>query len=90
MIRALVIATTADHLYLAIDELKIKLSDEKAKELMKGAFQLRESKLKTQKKYHGKIEKTLSPVLAARWVQVENQIDMLIDLQIASALPLIE
>lgn len=66
------------------------MSEEKAKELAKGAFQLRDKQMKVLKKYHGKVEKALSPIAAARWMQVENQIGMIIDLQIASALPLIE
>lgn len=66
------------------------MSDEKAKELAKGAFDLRDKQLKLLKKYHGRMEKALSPIAAARWAQVENAIGMVIDLQIAAALPLME
>ena len=66
------------------------MTEEKAKELAKGAMTLREKQSKLFKKYHGKVEKALSPIMAARWMQVENQIGMLIDLQISAALPLIQ
>ena len=36
------------------------------------------------------MSKTLSPVLAARFFQVENQIPLLVDLKIAANLPILE
>jgi hypothetical protein len=66
------------------------MTDEKAKALAKSSFTLRDKQAKLLKSYHTKVEKALSPIMAARWAQVENQIGMLIDLQIAASLPLIE
>jgi len=64
--------------------------DEKATELMEKAFKYREDRLKLQKKYFKEFSKILSPTKAAKWAQLENQITLLIDLQIASELPLAE
>ncbi len=64
--------------------------DAKAKELMDKSFKFREERLKLQKKYFQEFSKILSPTKAAKWAQLENQITLLIDLQIASELPLAE
>jgi hypothetical protein len=64
--------------------------DAKASELMEKAFKFREERLKLQKKYFKEFSKILSPTKAAKWAQLENQITLLIDLQIASELPLVE
>ena len=66
------------------------LTDEMAKDMADEHFKLQEKKLKLKKKYYKKFQKSLSPVKAAKVIQLENQIDLLIDVQIASALPLIE
>ena len=66
------------------------LTNEKAKELARTVFELKKRRTKLKKKYFKKIEKTLSAVAAAKFIQVENQINLLIDLQIASELPLIK
>lgn len=67
-----------------------KMTDAKAGELVERAFNFREKRLKLQKKYFKEFSKILSPVEAAKWAQLENQITLLIDLQIASELPLAE
>jgi len=64
--------------------------DAKAKELMDKSFKFREERLKLQKKYFKEFSKILSPTKAAKWAQLENQITLLVDLQIASELPLAE
>ena len=66
------------------------MTDAKAKELMDKSFKFREDRLKLQKKYFQEFSKILSPVKAAKWAQLENQINLLIDLQISSELPLVE
>ncbi len=66
------------------------LTNEKAKELARTVFDLEKRRTKLKKKYFKKFEKALSAVVAAKFVQVENQINLLIDLQIASELPLIK
>jgi hypothetical protein len=66
------------------------MTNEKDKELIETAFKLQEERLKLRKKYFGEFSKALSPAMAAKFIQVENQIHLVIDLQIASELPLIE
>lgn len=64
-----------------------QMTEAKAKELIDGAFAAMEKRLALQKKYFKKISKALDPVTAARFMQVENEINLLVDLQIASELP---
>jgi hypothetical protein len=67
------------------------LTDEKAGELVDRVFVLEKKRLKLKKKYFKKFEKALSTTIAAKFMlQVEEQINLLIDLQIASELPLIK
>ena len=66
------------------------MDDEKAKKLTERNFKLQENKLKLRKKYFKNVEQALGGAIAARAVQVENQIGGLIDLQIAAELPLVE
>lgn len=48
-----------------------------------------QQRLDLKKKYYAKIKGALSSIIAARFLQVENQLEKLIDLQIASELPVI-
>jgi len=66
------------------------MTNEKAKELMDGTIKYREDELNLRKKYFKKFDKILPTIKAARFMQLENQIDLLINLQIASELPLVE
>ena len=66
------------------------LDDEKAKMLAKDYWSITDAELALNKKYFKKIEKELSAVTAARWIQIENQIDLVLDMQVASNLPLLE
>jgi len=43
-----------------------------------------------KKKYYERFKKALSPVLAARFLQIENQLLAILDLQIASSLPIVQ
>jgi hypothetical protein len=43
-----------------------------------------------KRKYYGQFKTALDPVTATRFLQVENQLEKLIDLQIAASLPVIE
>ena len=53
-------------------------------------FKLDEDRVKLMKKYYAKAEKEISPRVAARWMQVEHRLWLLLQLQIASAVPLVE
>ncbi len=66
------------------------LSDDKAAELANMRFDYEEKLVALKKKYFEKVSKALTPKLAARFFQVENQLLDLIDLQIASSLPVVE
>ncbi len=66
------------------------MTDETADRLVHTALDLeaRRHALKTQ--YYDRFKSALSPKTAARFLQVENQINLILDLQIAAALPIIQ
>src|SRR4051794_38769894 len=64
--------------------------DEKATELANMRFQYEEKLLALKKKYFEKFSKALRPKLAARFFQIENQLLDVVDLQVASTLPVAE
>ena len=66
------------------------LSEEMAKDLAKRSLKIGDDRLKLRKKYFKRVEKALGSVTAAKFLQIENQIALLIDLQIAHSLPLIQ
>ena len=66
------------------------MSDVMAKSFAGRAFKIREQRLALLKKYHAKVEKVLMPKLASRWAQVEDTMNSIVDLQIASSLPLMK
>ena len=80
--RLALIKDYADH-FEAID-------DDKADELINGSFKLMEKRAKLQKSYYKKIKKAVGAKRAATFMQLERQINLLIDLQIAANLPLID
>ena len=65
------------------------MTDEMAGKIMEKAFDIDEYLLKLKRNYYKKIGKALSQSEAARFIQLENQIGLLIDLKIASELPLL-
>ena len=67
-----------------------KMSQEKAKELTDLALQLESDRVAVKKKYIERIRQALSSKTAGRFLQVENQIQFLMDLQIASSLPVVQ
>ena len=66
------------------------MNNEKADELEVRVIQLDEKRLALREKYYGILKKALPAVLAARFLQLENQIKSIVDLLIASNLPIIE
>ncbi len=67
-----------------------KMTNEKADQLMETAFDFRASRVKLNESYYKKFAKVLTPIRAAKYMQIEDQIQMLIDLSIASELPLVK
>jgi hypothetical protein len=65
------------------------ITDEKAVELMNKNFDLKKKGLELKRDYMKKFSKVIAPARAVKVMQVMNQIDMIIDLQIASQLPLV-
>ena len=65
------------------------ITDEKAVELMNTNFDIQKKKLDLKRNYLKKFGKVIAPARAVKFMQVMNQIEMIIDIQIASQLPLI-
>src|SRR5262245_20046208 len=64
------------------------LTPDMAKKLVERAFKLESSRLALLKKYTDKVSKGVSPMVAAKFAQVEAIINSLIDLQIRAETPL--
>jgi len=64
------------------------LTDVKANELIKNAFNFHEDRHDLNKKYYKKFAVALTPIVAAKYMQLEYEIQLLIDLSINSNLPL--
>ena len=62
----------------------------KARELGEKVLSLEEQRTALKRKYFARIADAMSPVVAARFLQAENQINMVLDLQLASQIPLIK
>jgi hypothetical protein len=65
------------------------MTDAVADELIRDAAQIDRQRFDLKVKYYGRVKEALGSISAARFIQVENQLLMLIDLQIASSLPVI-
>jgi hypothetical protein len=65
------------------------ITNEQAETLAKSALELENQRNELKKVYFEKVSAQLGGILAARFLQVENQLLMLIDLQIASSLPIV-
>jgi hypothetical protein len=66
------------------------MTDEKASELAEWSFRLQEERLQLRKRFYGEFEAAVGAIAAAKFMQVDNALTMLLDLQIAASLPLIE
>ena len=64
------------------------LTDKKADELLMNSFSFLEDRLSLNKKYYKKFAEALTPTVAAKYMQLENQIQLILDLSIAANLPL--
>lgn len=66
------------------------LTQDKAADIMKESFKIQKDRLSLLEKTAKKISKELDPITAARFVQVERALSMIIDIQIAAEIPLFE
>jgi len=64
------------------------LTDQKANELIQNAFAYQRQRTELVSKTYDRVKQALGAVTAGRFVQIEHQLLLLIDLQIASSLPL--
>ena len=68
----------------------LTMTNEKADELAQRVMALDDQKMALRRKYYDLLKKSLPAILVVRFFQVENQIQLLVDLKIASNLPIIE
>jgi len=66
------------------------LNNDSADRIARGALDLEGRRHALKLKYYDRVKAGLSAKQAARFLQIENQLLMLIDLQIAAALPVVE
>jgi hypothetical protein len=81
-----------DEMYMLIKDYSQNydnIDNKKAEEIMNKLFDLKEKNLDLKKEYFKKISKALSPVTAAKFIQIENEIDNFINVQVNAQLPLI-
>jgi len=64
------------------------LTDEKANQLIGNSFDYQEDRLDLNEDYFNKFSEALGPIVAAKYMQLERQIQLIIDLSINSNLPL--
>ena len=65
------------------------MTDAKADELIRKALTFRKLRAELLEKYYDRVKSQLGAITAARFVQVEDQLLMIIDLQIDSSLPIV-
>jgi hypothetical protein len=66
-----------------------QMTDAKADELIQNAFQYRKQRSELLAKYYGRLKDSLGAIEAARFLQIEDQLLAITDLQIASVLPVV-
>ena len=66
------------------------LDDAKAKALTDRQLALEEKKLALMKKYRDEMSKVLPAKAVARWLQVESRLNKLVELTVASEIPLVQ
>ena len=66
-----------------------EMTDEKADELVQSALASEKQRSELLAKYYDRVKQALGATTAARFVQVEHQLLLIIDLQLASSLPIV-
>jgi len=64
------------------------MTDDAAREILKEALKLRDDRNATLRKYAKKLERELPAVKVLQWVQIENKLNTLLDVQAASVIPI--
>jgi hypothetical protein len=65
------------------------LDNPRADDIATRWFKGQRARLDLMEKYHRKIKKTLSPIRAGQFLQIENQLGLFIDMTIAAEMPLV-
>jgi len=65
------------------------MTDEKARELATEALSIDEQQVALLRRYFERVDEALGAIIATRFMQVENQLNNLIQVQLASEIPLI-
>jgi Spy/CpxP family protein refolding chaperone len=63
------------------------MTDDAAEDILKDWFKLRDGRNSIMKKYAKKMERVLPATKVLQWVQVENKLNALLDVQAASVIP---
>jgi len=63
------------------------ISNEKAEEILNKSFKIDAQRVELKKKYFGKVKSATSAATAAKFIEVENQLEDVAGLQAASVLP---
>ena len=66
-----------------------QMTDDKADELVKKAMAYQKQRNELLAKYYERMKQELGAITAARFIQVENQLLLLIDLKVDSSLPVV-
>jgi hypothetical protein len=66
------------------------MTDQKVTEIANGLLDVQARRNALEKKYFQKMSQTVGAKLAGRFLQVEHQLLLVLDLQIASSLPIVE
>ena len=66
-----------------------QMTDAKADESVQNAFNYRKQRSELLEKYYGRVKASLGSIEAARFLQIEDQLLTIIDLQITSNLPIV-
>jgi hypothetical protein len=66
------------------------MSDAEATSLAEKSFELEGKRTALKRKYFADFSKVVPPLKAARFFQIENQLNMVCDLQVAASLPLLK
>jgi predicted nucleic acid-binding Zn-ribbon protein len=65
------------------------MTDTQIQSLADRTFKLENKRTDLKQKYFKKISKAVSPKTAARFIQVDNRLDLLVNLQIADSVPML-
>jgi len=66
------------------------ITDQMATKLATGVLDIEAKRTQLKRQYFQRISQALSAKIAARFLQIENQLEKILDLQISSSLPIVE